>query len=159
MSDEIFHIYQVDGFNAGVLALCKQPSSERDFAHIAEWRPSVAVTLTTEKEFPTMQKSLPQHFLEVDYDWLHLPITDYGIPDLDDRRLWQDALAQLQSILHVGGRILVHCRGGRGRSGMLLLKLLTLQGEDGEAALKRIRTTRENAVETDAQYLWATKAL
>ena len=102
---------------------------------------------------------MPLRFLEADHDWLHLPITDFGIPEPKDRDLWQDTLIQLKNILNANGRVLVHCKGGRGRSGMLILKLLILQGEDGETALRRIRDIRAKAVETDAQYIWATKAL
>jgi protein-tyrosine phosphatase len=159
MSDEAFQIYEVEGFSTGTLALCQQPASVGDFADIATWKPSVVVTLTKEEEFPVSAKSLPQHFLEADYDWLHLPITDFGIPALEDVEFWQENLTQLQGVLHDNGRILVHCKGGRGRSGMLLLKLLITQDEDAEAALKRIREIRVGAVETDAQYLWATKGL
>lgn len=159
MSDDAFQVYQINEFSTGTLALSKQPATEGDFAQIAAWQPSVVVTLTSEEEFPATEKPLPQHFLEADYDWLHLPITDFGIPDPKDCDLWQNTLTQLQNTLKANGRVLVHCKGGRGRSGMLVLKLLALQGEDGETALKRIRKMRANAVETDAQYLWATKAL
>ena len=156
MSVEPFQIYQVAGPEAGTLALCRQPETDVDFASIAKWKPHVVVTLTEEDEFPSMANSLPQHFLQAPYDWLHLPITDYGIPDTKDRAIWLQTLAQLHKSLDENSRILIHCKGGNGRSGMLVLKLLCLQGEDGEAALARIRAVRIKAIETDAQFKWAT---
>ncbi len=156
MSTERFEIYQVAGFGTGTLALCRQPVTDADFASIAKWNPHVVVTLTGEDEFPNMVTSLPQQFLQAPYDWLHLPITDYGTPDTKDRTLWLQNLAQLHEILEKNGRILVHCKGGNGRSGMLVLKILCLQGEEGDAALARIRAVRIKAVETDAQFKWAT---
>lgn len=156
MPAEPFQIYQVAGFNAGTLALCKQPVTDAEFAAITNWNPNIVVTLTSEDEFPKAGMFLPQRFLEAPFDWLHLPIIDFGVPEAIDNSLWQEALGQLQGVLSTGGRVLIHCKGGIGRSGMLVLKLLCLQGETGEAALKRIRAVRTGAVETDDQYKWAT---
>ena len=153
---EPFAIYELDGFGAGILALCRQPNQAEDFNSIANWQPSVVVTHTQEEEFPEIKPSLPMHFLQADYDWLHLPIVDFGSPYTQD---WGQALDDLLTTLNAGGRILAHCKGGQGRSGMLLLKLLVAQGEDPKDALSRIRSVRPNAVETDEQYNWAIKPL
>ena len=159
MPSDPFQIHDVAGFAKGVLGICKQPDADADFAAIEAWKPAVVVTLTEEAEFPDMGKPLPVRFLETDYDWLHLPITDLGVPDAKDRDLWFETLEALQTVLNKNGKVLVHCKGGKGRSGMVLLKLLTLQGEDGDAALQRIRAIRAGAVETDAQLTWATTPL
>lgn len=159
MSTDPFQIYGIAGFTKGTLGICKQPRGDADFATIAAWQPSVVVTLTHEAEFPAMDKTLPLQFLETDYDWLHLPITDFGVPNTKDNPLWQKALETLQAVLNAGGKVLIHCKGGNGRSGMVLVKLLILQGEDGPAALRRIRNLRAGAVETDAQLVWATTPL
>jgi len=159
MSGDPFQIYQVAGYGTGTLGLCKQPSIDADFADIAAWNPSVVVTLTHEDEFPDTDISLPLRFLKTDYNWLHLPITDFGVPARKDRVLWQAQLDALQTVLQANNKVLIHCKGGNGRSGMVLLKLLTLQGEAGHSALARLRAIRAGAVETDAQFNWATTAL
>jgi len=159
MASEPFQIYQVQGFNAGTLALCKQPATDSDFTSIKDWNPSIVVTLTGEDEFPKTGQSLQHRFREASFNWLHLPIVDFGIPDNEDRNLWLGAIAHLAKILNANGRVLIHCKGGNGRSGMLVLKLLCLQGEDGAAAQLRIRTVRAGAIETEDQYRWATMPL
>lgn len=159
MPSDPFQIYDVAGFTKGVLGICKQPAGDAAFAHIAAWEPAVVLTLTEEAEFPASGQSLPLRFLETDYDWLHLPITDFGVPDAKDHALWRETLENLQAVLDAQGKVLIHCKGGKGRSGMVLLKLLTLQGEDGDTALQRLRDVRAGAVETDAQYAWATTPL
>lgn len=159
MPSDRFQIHDVVGFTKGVLGICKQPCTDADFAAIETWRPSVVVTLTKEEEFPDKGKPLPVRFLETNYDWLHLPTTDFGVPDVKDRALWHETLEGLQAVLRANDKVLIHCKGGKGRSGMVLLKLLTLQGEDGDAALQRIRAIRAGAVETDAQFKWATTPL
>ncbi len=159
MQSDPFKIHDVAEFSKGTLGICKQPCRGADFSDIAAWEPSIVVTLTKESEFPDMGKSLPLQFFEADYDWLHLPITDFGVPDADDRALWLETLEALQAVLDANGKVLIHCKAGKGRSGMVLLKLLTLQGEDGNTGLQRLRAIRAGAVETDAQLAWATTPL
>jgi len=57
--------------------------------------------------------------------------------------------------LQGGGRVLIHCRGGCGRSGMAALRLMIESGEEAGAALSRLRALRPCAVETEAQMAWA----
>jgi predicted protein tyrosine phosphatase len=159
MVSDPFQIHDVAGFTKGMLGICKQPCGDADFSDIAAWEPNVVVTMTEEVEFPNMGKPLPLRFLETDYKWLHLPTTDLGVPDVKDRNLWFETLADLQGVLNTNGKVLVHCKGGKGRSGMVLLKLLVLQGEDGDTGLQRLRDIRAGAVETDAQLTWATTPL
>ena len=52
--------------------------------------------------------------------------------------------------------MVVHCMGGCGRSGMILLRLMIDAGETPDSALARLRTARPCAVETKAQMRWAT---
>jgi protein-tyrosine phosphatase len=68
---------------------------------------------------------------------------------------WARASAAARAALAGGGRVLVHCRGGCGRSGMAVLRLMIETGEAPEAALARLRARRACAVETAAQLAWA----
>ena len=54
-----------------------------------------------------------------------------------------------------GEGLLLHCRGGQGRSGMIALRLLVERGEAPDAGLTRLRQARPGAVETAAQLAWA----
>ena len=56
------------------------------------------------------------------------------------------------------GRVLIHCKGGCGRSGMVALRLMIEAGEAPDEALARLRSVRPCAVETDAQMRWAMSA-
>ena len=159
MPSEPFQIYQLAGIRAGMLGLCKQPATDADFAKIDGWRPNIVLTLTGKEEFPTVGRSLQLQFQDARYDWLHIPIIDFGVPTKEDTPLWQKILEQSHGILSADGKVLVHCKGGNGRSGMVLLKLLVMQGESGKNALTRLRAVRAGAVETDDQYRWATLPL
>ncbi len=54
-----------------------------------------------------------------------------------------------------GGRVLAHCYGGCGRSGMVLMRLMVEAGEDADPALERLRDARPCAVEAKEQRAWA----
>jgi protein-tyrosine phosphatase len=74
-------------------------------------------------------------------EWLHRPI-----PDVSSKHL--------RSRLDAGENILIHCRGGVGRSGMVAARLLVEFGVDAETAIARVRAARPGAIETWEQEQW-----
>ena len=50
--------------------------------------------------------------------------------------------------------IIVHCRGGLGRAGMISAHLLVESGIEPEAAIERVRAARPGAIETLRQEEW-----
>jgi ADP-ribosylglycohydrolase/protein-tyrosine phosphatase len=125
---------------------------EADLAVIAAWSPTVVVTLIEAEEFTILQTPrLGEAFRAAGLEWRHLPIRDLNAPDPRFERAWTFAGAELRDLLSRGGRVLVHCRGGRGRTGLVACRLLTELGEPAEAALRRVRAAREGAVETKPQ--------
>jgi ADP-ribosyl-[dinitrogen reductase] hydrolase len=70
-------------------------------------------------------------------EWLHLPIPDVSKPEpeLDAKR--QTVSKHLRSRLDEGENILIHCRGGAGRSSMVAARLLVEFGVDAETAIAR----------------------
>ena len=125
---------------------------EADLAVITAWRPTVVVTLIEAEEFTILQTPrLGEQFRAAGLEWRHLPIRDLHAPDPRFERAWTFAGAEMRDLLSRGGRVLVHCRGGRGRTGLVACRLLTELGEPAEAALRRVRAAREGAVETTPQ--------
>jgi ADP-ribosyl-[dinitrogen reductase] hydrolase len=47
--------------------------------------------------------------------------------------------------------VLLHCRGGLGRSGTIAARLLVELGENPRVAIDRVRRARHGAIETPAQ--------
>lgn len=117
------------------------------------WRPTLVISMTEQTELDrsgmaSLGADLAQHKIA----WMHAPVPDLGTPDGLDWPLLRDhALGQLAS----GGRVLVHCFAGCGRSGMMVLRLMIAAGEAPEEALERLRNVRPCAVETDQQMAWA----
>jgi protein-tyrosine phosphatase len=87
--------------------------------------------------------------------WIAFPVADMGVPERDSAADWRAASSAARAALRGGGRVLVHCRAGCGRSGMAALRLMVECGERPEVALRRLRAMRPCAVETEAQLAWA----
>ena len=90
-----------------------------------------------------------------------LPIEDGNIPDATFEKSWNTIGAQLREELLRGGKILIHCKGGLGRSGMIAARLIVeLGAATPEEAIRQVRASRPGAIETHAQekHVLATKA-
>ena len=143
----------------GTIGICPLPgrfnSYPEDFQLILDWRPNFVISLTDNLELnkPGIHE-LPKDLKKAKIEWKHFPIIDFGIPD-ESSGGWSEISEQIHASLAVGGRILCHCYGGCGRSGMVVMRLMCELGESGDDALFRLRQIRKCAVETSAQKRWA----
>lgn len=157
MSQFAIHSVQV---GKGIVALSPLPGRgggyARDLRVIRDWQPDHVLSMTTDVE--VLQEGaggLGDDLRASAIGWSHLPIADFGAPTPEIEAAWASVSAVATQILSRGGRVLVHCRGGCGRSGMVVLRLMVEQGEAPETAIDRLRAVRPCAVETDAQMNWA----
>lgn len=90
-----------------------------------------------------------------------LRFISFPIPDFDIPTSFQDVdqlVVQLQAELLAGRKVVIHCRGGIGRSGMVAACLLIKQGISVSDSLTALRTARRCAVPaTRAQANWIEK--
>lgn len=157
MSAFVIHALRVGG---GTLALAPLPGRggnyAADVAHLRDWQPALVISMTTEAEMVEAGAgALGLDVQNAGTRWCSVPVADFGIPSPDQAELWGRASAAARAALAGGGRVLVHCRGGCGRSGMAVLRLMIEAGEEAGEALNRLRRLRPCAVETDAQMDWA----
>ncbi|TAL01091.1 MAG: phosphatase [Rhodospirillaceae bacterium] len=83
--------------------------------------------------------------------WHHWPIVDLAAPDARFERAWKAEAGAIQRRLVDGGNIVLHCRGGRGRSGLVAARLLIELGVKPEDAIAAARAAQPLAMETAAQ--------
>lgn len=157
MTDLVIHALECMG---GSLALCQMPGRTGDYPgdleFIRDWKPSIVISASTRGEMVDAgAETLSSDILASGARWMPVPITDYDVPDDKALELWKQVSALSLSALRGKGRVLVHCKGGCGRSGMLALRLMVMAGEDAVEALLRLRRVRPCAVETEAQLRWA----
>jgi len=158
-----FDIYPIK-VGDGAVALSPIPGRsgnyEADLTQVLRWKPDLVVTMTTGPEMRRVgAEGLGSDLGSVAVKWVPLPIVDFGAPEADVLARWPKISTDAAGILRKGGRILVHCFGGCGRSGMVALRLMVEAGDEPRAALERLRAVRPCAVERDTQFEWAAAAL
>lgn len=154
-----FAIYELP-VGRGVLGICQIPGLTGGYGHdlerVKRWRPSMVLSMTEHSEMRQFGAAqLGQDMADSGAIWQHFPIIDFSIPAPEYDEQWSAMSTQAKQILSGGGKILVHCRGGCGRSGMVLMRLMVEAGEAPDQALKRLRSIRPCAVETEEQQRWA----
>ena len=151
-------IYDVEAGN-GKIGISPLPglflSLEEDVAAIVAWGGRMVMSMVGEAELPIAQGGLGLLLANRDVVWIHLPVVDFGAPSAAVEQQWPGASQAAHAVLDQGGRVLVHCRGGCGRSGMAALRLLVERGEEPASALRRLRAVRPCAVENQGQLAWA----
>lgn len=131
---------------------------ETDLDVIAAWGASAVVTLLEEFELEMLGiPSLPSLLQSRDIEWHHLPIRDVNIPDRSFEEKWIESGDRLRTILTYGGKILLHCRGGIGRTGTIAARLLVEFGFKPSDAVALVRQTRPGTIETKAQEQYVLK--
>lgn len=134
-------IHWIDLDVPGRLGIGPRPRSVEDLAEV-----DLVVSLLTADEFA-----------ELKLGWLEsvrLPIEDRGLPV--DRAAVVRVAQQVAARLREGARVLVHCRAGIGRSGMIAGCVLAELGwRSGRTILERLTAARGVGVpDTEEQAEW-----
>ena len=110
------------------------------------------VTLMYQEEMDKNQASqLPQVCEQQGVSWFQLPISDDAAPNQDFLSKWHEHLADLLAILKQQGTIAVHCKGGSGRTGLVIGLLMNELGLSKEQAKTLVQSVRPKALINSAQ--------
>ncbi len=124
-----------------------------DLDAIRQWGAALVITLVEPSELALLR--VPQLGDEVQrraMQWLHLPIPDYHPPTAEFERRWAIEGSAIRQQLRDGHDLVVHCKGGLGRAGMIAARLLVELGVPPTEAIARVRQARgRGAIETRAQ--------
>jgi ADP-ribosyl-[dinitrogen reductase] hydrolase len=123
-----------------------------DLLAIRDWGVQLLATLIEDFEFELLGvPDLPEKTRSLGIRWLHLPIVDFGIPDSRFEKQWNTDGKELKKVLEDGGRVVLHCRAGLGRTGTIAARLLIEFGMDPRAAIAKVRQARPGAIQTREQ--------
>lgn len=151
------------GPNAGYLGLTicpgKTDAARRwrrdlgiDLDEIKAWGATTVLTLIEEHEFRLLKvEDLGRQVHSTGMAWFHLPIKDVSVPDQRFADAWKTTGSEIHRRLDAGERILIHCRGGLGRTGLVAGLILVERGMLPKEAMRQIRATRPHAIETAEQ--------
>ena len=124
---------------------------QKDIQVIRNWGATALVNLLEVHEIRQLQVSGLGTMAAESMKYFHLPIRDGDVPGPEFEQAWASAGAQLRQRLRGGEKILIHCKGGLGRTGLVAARLLVELGLDPEDAVRRVRRARPGSIETMAQ--------
>jgi ADP-ribosyl-[dinitrogen reductase] hydrolase len=125
---------------------------DADVNAIAEWGASSVVTLMEKEELAWLKVSKIGEAVEsAGMDWHSLPIEDVNVPDEHFEDLWIYSGHVLRSALADGRKVLIHCKGGLGRTGTIAARLMVELGERPADTIKKVRKARPGAIENSEQ--------
>jgi hypothetical protein len=123
-----------------------------DLEAISTWGARLVLTLMEPAELKALKvPHLGREIQNRGMEWRHLPIADFSIPAEAFELQWLEHGREIRELLRHGDDVLLHCKGGLGRAGMMAARLLVELGMDPEEAIRAVRRVRKGAIETPSQ--------
>lgn len=149
------------------LAIMPKPNSddslEEDIINFANQKATILVSLLTKEEnFELGLQNERQLCEKYAIDFISFPIIDRSVPTerqtIQIRELAKNLIEKMNGILDKNEKIIIHCRGGIGRAGMLCSAILIEQGIKPQEAIEKISNTRGLTIpDTEEQKAWIMK--
>lgn len=110
------------------------------------------ITLMFDEE---MQKNnatpLPIECNKQEIEWLQLPILDDEAPTQAFETNWEKHKAEILAVINNKGTIAVHCKGGSGRTGLVIGLILLAMGWSGSRVITEIQKVRPKSLKNLSQ--------
>jgi len=134
----------------GRIGLMAAPSARADLRELREMGVDLLVPLVEDHELELLDIAwLPRVALDLGMAVLRLPIVDMGVPE---RASAAAVVTRILGKVRAGGTVVVHCRGGLGRTGTLAACCLVVLGAPAEQAIAAVRAVRPGSIETRGQW-------
>lgn len=160
MSLQIDHIFTENG----TIYVCCAPGKKEpqknvnrnlyhDLQCIEDHNIDCIICLIEDFEFDEVQISeYPEEVLKLGIDFIHYQIKDHYIPT--NLQTFHQLVLLTLNLLDSGKKILIHCRGGVGRTGVLCACVLIHKGFTGTEAISYVRERRKGALKNLVQRIF-----
>lgn len=95
--------------------------------------------------------SLPIECEKQGIEWVQLPILDDAAPSQAFESQWDAQKANILEVINNKGTIAVHCKGGSGRTGLVIGLILLAFGWSGEKVIEAVQQIRPKALKHPVQ--------
>ena len=122
-------------------------------------RAHALVTLLTDDELRDLSIANLAHALDVHgVESLRLPFRDGGVPTSSQEDAVMALVHGIVRRLRDGRTVVIHCRAGQGRSGLVAATTVAVLGGTPATAVERVRLAQPRAVETVSQEAYVAEA-
>ncbi len=113
---------------------------------------TVLLTLMSDEEMTENQiEFIPQLCKQQQITWLQLPIVDDDVPNKVFENKWKQYQVLILATIINGGCLTIHCKGGKGRTGLVAAMILTCYGWPIEKVISCIQNVRPEALKVKEQ--------
>jgi protein-tyrosine phosphatase len=110
------------------------------------------ITLMFDEELLKLSaQTLPSTCEKNDIIWLQLPILDDAAPSQPFESQWQKHKESILKVINNKGTIAVHCKGGSGRTGLVIGLILLAIGYPSSKVIKTVQNIRPNSLINPSQ--------
>ena len=155
-------LFWISGISRGRLAVSARPCGGDDLAsEVDGWKRNgvdTVVSLLTPSEIRELQLDGEREACRAaGIEFIHFPIADRGLPD--SAAAFTALIRRIEAQLEQNRGVLIHCRAGIGRTGMLASLVLIALGADADSAFARVGARRApvRVPDTGEQREWALK--
>jgi protein-tyrosine phosphatase len=121
-----------------------------------EYRTDLLVSLIEDHELELLKIAyLHERALVLGIATLRYPIRDVDVPASMDRH--QEVVRAILAWIQRGQTCTIHCRGGHGRTGLVVATVLVALGHTASDAIAATRAARAGTVEIPAQERWVAR--
>lgn len=150
MKPQLFHIQKIENGSLYAMAMPEPASLSENLLAIRNSGTDKIISLLEHEESRQLglhdQKALTE---KTEMQFRSFPIPDYGVPDFLDLQI---LITEILSDLKAGKQLLVHCRGGIGRTGLICCCVMVTTGVSVPDAIRIVTEQRgEQVPETPEQ--------
>ena len=143
------------GYNTRAMDISKfglNDACEGDIRRAVRWGAFAVVSLVSTEELKLFRApDLGARVKAAGMHWIHCPISDMRAPGKEFFEVWDSVWGNIYRKLRKGGKIVLHCAAGRGRTGTVAALILVSMGVNSKEAIRQVRTVRPGAIESKEQ--------
>ena len=80
--------------------------------------------------------------------YIHFPLPDMSYPSEEIQKGWLELVDELASYVQGGNKVVIHCKAGKGRTGMLVACVLITLGAERKKVVSLVRDIRPGTIQT-----------
>jgi ADP-ribosyl-[dinitrogen reductase] hydrolase len=121
---------------------------DTDLDEIALWGAGTVITLLEHQELELLQVAgMGDGVRARGMQWIHFPMVDTEAPGEMFQARWPAIASELVAELEQGRNVVLHCRGGLGRTGTIAVLLMREFGHSVDEAIELVRSARQDTIE------------